>query len=287
MRAAPGAPIIAGRHRRRQGALRRSIEIVAVRGDFGRHASLTPLRSRGGGSTQTSNDTLDNHLARSAAPEEKLLMHHTTPNRTRKRGRVFLLAAIAAFAATAAPAHAQAPGSAKVTSTESAGMRSSAATRTTTFASRSQAAPSSWTTSSRSRPAPGARRSPATRPKSRAFKSGNKFKEFNVLAGNGNDDVVNQTSGAGLSNVGAPMRANGGPGDDELTGDNKAKDVLFGASQNDELHGGGGGINELDGGVSDERSTAAPAPTSSTAAQPAIASAIVTTACSTALAPSA
>ena len=57
-----------------------------------------------------------------SVPKEKARML-TTPNRNRRRARVLGLAAIAAFAATAAPVHAQAPESATVTSTETSGMR--------------------------------------------------------------------------------------------------------------------------------------------------------------------
>lgn len=83
-----------------------------------------------------------------------------------------------------------------------------------------------------------------------AFKQGNKFKEFQVLSGNGNDRVVNRTSST--TTTGAPMNANGGPGDDTLIGDIKTHDTLAGAGNNDQLQAIGG-LDELDGGSGDDK----------------------------------
>ncbi|WP_270006781.1 calcium-binding protein [Solirubrobacter deserti] len=77
-----------------------------------------------------------------------------------------------------------------------------------------------------------------------APKAGNDFKDVVALAGLGNDRVVNSS--------GVPMQGNGGPGNDTLIGDLKAKDMLTGSSGNDELHGLGG-FNELDGGTGDDQ----------------------------------
>lgn len=82
-----------------------------------------------------------------------------------------------------------------------------------------------------------------------APKQGSRFKEFTVGTGSGNDKVVNATS---TTVPGAPMRANGGPGEDELIGDLRVDDIMLGSSQNDQLRDAGG-ANELDGGSGDDK----------------------------------
>src|SRR5689334_903253 len=131
------------------------------------------------------------------APKEKLFMRYITPDRGRRRGRALALGAIAAFAATAAPVHAQAPGSAKVTSTETAGMRYIGGDADNNV--RFTLSGSTFTVDDRVPIEAGAGCTPvpgdATKVTCVAFKAGTKFKEFNVLTGNGNDTVVNRTSG--------------------------------------------------------------------------------------------
>jgi Ca2+-binding RTX toxin-like protein len=89
-----------------------------------------------------------------------------------------------------------------------------------------------------------------TKAKCVAPKQGNKFAEFSALAGDGDDRVVNATSTTDA--VGAPMRASGGTGDDELLGDVRVGDRLFGSPGNDTLRAIGGTGNELDGGSGDD-----------------------------------
>jgi len=85
-----------------------------------------------------------------------------------------------------------------------------------------------------------------------APKLGSSFKEFLVVSAGGNDRAVNATSTATTS--GAPMDANGGAGNDTLTGDVKTNDELSGSSGNDQLLDSGS-QNVLDGGTGDDTLT--------------------------------
>ena len=92
-----------------------------------------------------------------------------------------------------------------------------------------------------------------------AFKTvpnGPLFKRFFVDPRKGDDTVVNQTSGVGPANSGAPMLAIAQQGNDSLVGDDKAADdlrgstgidILIGLGGSDELEGGSG-EDDLDGG---------------------------------------
>jgi Ca2+-binding RTX toxin-like protein len=83
-----------------------------------------------------------------------------------------------------------------------------------------------------------------------AFKSTPKvFKSFLVLAGAGNDIIVNATSTANTKGV--PMIAYGNAGNDELIGDARADDQLDGESDDDHVRGMGG-QDTLTGGTGDD-----------------------------------
>ncbi|MDA0172160.1 hypothetical protein OJ998_23860 [Solirubrobacter taibaiensis] len=164
-----------------------------------------------------------------------------------------LLGLLAAVAVTAAPAQAQVPG-ASVTSSETGTMRYSGTDVANDV--RFTLAGSTFTIDDVVPITAGtgckAVAGDATKATCIAPRAGNKFKEFTVSPGNGNDRVVNATSSATTIAVGAPMRVNGGLGDDQLIGDVKTDDTLLGSVGNDDVRDPGG-QNELEGGAGNDK----------------------------------
>ncbi len=168
------------------------------------------------------------------------------------RGCTFLCSALAAFAATAIPAHAQGPPSPSVTGGTSLRYLGTAGDDNVRFT----LANGRFIVDDAVALKIGGTCEPVagdpTKASCPAAKVGNKFREFTVVTSNGNDRVVNATST--VSTLGAPMRASAGHGNDRLVGDARVDDVLLGSDGNDDLFGVGG-QNELDGGAGDDNLT--------------------------------
>ena len=188
-------------------------------------------------------------------------MSSISPRGYRNTARLLVLGATAAFATTAAPVHAQAPGNATVRSIEAAGMlyvggnadNNVRITLSGTTFTIDDVIP--ITAGTGCKPVSG----DATKATCVAFKvaPNGRFKVFNVNTGFGNDKIANVTSIASIpGNLGAPMRANGSSGDDMVTGDPRAEDTLIGSTGNDTLRDPGG-QNEFDGAAATTRSKAA------------------------------
>ncbi len=165
------------------------------------------------------------------------------------RGCTFLCSALAAFVVTAIPAHAQAPQGPSVTSGSFLRYTGTAGDDNVRFTLANGRFIVDDSVSLKigigCEPVAG----DPTKANCTAAKVGKDFREFTVVTSNGNDRVVNATST--VTTLGAPMRSNGGNGNDRLVGDARVEDVLLGSGGDDDLLGGGG-QNELDGGSGDD-----------------------------------
>ncbi len=168
------------------------------------------------------------------------------------RGCTFLCSALAAFVVTAIPAHAQAPQGPSVTSGSFLRYTGTAGDDNVRFTLANGRFIVDDSVSLKigigCEPVAG----DPTKASCNAAKVGKDFREFTVVTSNGNDRVVNATST--VTTLGAPMRSNGGNGNDRLVGDARVEDVLLGSGGDDDLLGGGG-QNELDGGSGDDNLT--------------------------------
>jgi Ca2+-binding RTX toxin-like protein len=178
-------------------------------------------------------------------------MHRTT--RRLMPSIITAAAALSAAALAASAASAQAPASAIATSTAAAGMRYQATEADNHL--RVTLAGTTFTLDDIVPIQAGAGCAPiagdATKVTCVAFKAApRQFKQFVVLAGPGDDTVVNDTSTT--TTPGVAMLVFGNAGKDTLIGNAKAADDLHGESGDDDLRGLGGGFDTLSGGTGDD-----------------------------------